>query len=46
MLETLVQSVLEIGYIGFFFYMVIVGTFIPLPTQLLLLPVGYLISIG
>jgi membrane protein DedA with SNARE-associated domain len=46
MLETLVQSVLEIGYAGFFFYMVIVGTFIPLPTQLLLLPVGYLISIG
>ncbi len=46
MLETLVQSVLEIGYIGFFFYMVIVGTFIPLPTQLLLLPAGYLISIG
>jgi len=46
MLETLVQSVLEIGYIGFFFYMVVVGTFIPLPTQLLLLPAGYLISIG
>ncbi|MBN2824786.1 MAG: VTT domain-containing protein [Campylobacterales bacterium] len=46
MIETLVNSIFEIGYIGFFFYMVIVGTFIPLPTQLLLLPAGYLVSLG
>jgi len=46
MIETLVNSVFEIGYIGFFLYMVIVGTFIPLPTQLILLPAGYLVSLG
>jgi membrane protein DedA with SNARE-associated domain len=34
------------GYIGFFFYMIIVGTFIPLPTQLILLPAGFLASQG
>jgi membrane protein DedA with SNARE-associated domain len=34
------------GYIGFFFYMILVGTFIPLPTQLILLPAGYLVSQG
>ncbi len=34
------------GYWGFFFYMILVGTFIPLPTQLILLPAGYLVSQG
>ncbi|HIP52114.1 MAG TPA: DedA family protein [Campylobacterales bacterium] len=34
------------GYLGFFFYMILVGTFIPLPTQLILLPAGYLVSQG
>jgi len=46
MIDTLVNNIFEIGLIGFFFYMVIVGTFIPLPTQLILLPAGYLVSLG
>jgi len=46
MIDILVNSIFEIGYIGFFFYMVVVGTFIPLPTQLILLPAGYLVSLG
>jgi membrane protein DedA with SNARE-associated domain len=46
MLDFLVDIVFNIGYIGFFFYMVVVGTFIPLPTQLILLPAGYLVSQG
>jgi membrane protein DedA with SNARE-associated domain len=46
MLDTVVQIVFDIGYIGFFCYMIVVGTFIPLPTQLILLPAGYLASQG
>ncbi len=46
MLEFVVDIVFDIGYIGFFFYMIIVGTFVPLPTQLILLPAGYLVSQG
>lgn len=46
MLELFIETVFSLGYLGFFFYMVIVGTFIPLPTQLILLPAGYLISQG
>lgn len=46
MLESVVNSIFEIGYIGFFFYMIVVGTFVPLPTQLILLPAGYLASQG
>jgi len=41
-----INFVFDIGYIGFFFYMVVVGTFIPLPTQVILLPAGYLASLG
>ncbi len=46
MLYFIVDIVFSIGYIGFFFYMIIVGTFVPLPTQLILLPAGYLVSQG
>jgi len=46
MLETIIQAVFDIGYIGFFAYMIVVGTFIPIPTQLILLPAGYLASQG
>jgi membrane protein DedA with SNARE-associated domain len=45
-LELLINAIFEIGYIGFFVYMIIVGTFVPLPTQLILLPAGYLASLG
>jgi membrane protein DedA with SNARE-associated domain len=46
LLELLVNTILDIGYWGFFIYMIVVGTFIPLPTQLILLPAGYLASQG
>ena len=46
MLDIIINAVFEIGYIGFFCYMVVVGTFVPLPTQLILLPAGYLASQG
>jgi len=46
MLELFVEAVFEMGYLGFFLYMVIVGTFVPLPTQLILLPAGFLASQG
>ena len=46
MLDTIIQAVFNIGYMGFFGYMIVVGTFIPLPTQLILLPAGYLASQG
>ncbi|MBU1668521.1 DedA family protein [bacterium] len=46
MLDLFVNAVFDMGYIGFFFYMIIVGTFIPLPTQLILLPAGFLASQG
>jgi membrane protein DedA with SNARE-associated domain len=46
MLNLLVDTIFQIGYVGFFFYMIVVGTFIPLPTQLILLPAGFLASQG
>ena len=46
LIDLLVNFTFEIGYMGFFLYMIIVGTFVPLPTQLILLPAGYLIFQG
>ena len=46
LIEFLIEMVFHIGYLGFFFYMILVGTFIPLPTQLILLPAGYLVAQG
>jgi membrane protein DedA with SNARE-associated domain len=46
MLDLFIETVFNIGYLGFFVYMIIVGTFIPLPTQLILLPAGFLASQG
>jgi membrane protein DedA with SNARE-associated domain len=36
----------SIGYLGVYFYMLLVGTFIPIPSELVLLPAGYLAAIG
>jgi membrane protein DedA with SNARE-associated domain len=36
----------QIGYIGVYIYMFLVGTFIPVPSELILIPNGYLASIG
>ena len=46
MFDSFVQFILDMHYLGFFFYMILVGTFIPLPTQLILLPAGFLASQG
>ena len=46
MLESFVDAIFNLGYVGFFFYMIVVGTFIPLPTQIILIPAGYLASQG
>ena len=46
MIELLIENIFNLGYFGFFVYMILVGTFIPLPTQLILLPAGYLLSQG
>jgi len=50
----MIQSIIDIlvnfadsaGYIGVYFYMLLVGTFIPVPSEILLIPSGYLASIG
>ena len=36
----------ELGYLGIYLYMSVVGTFIPLPSQIVLIPAGYLSSKG
>lgn len=46
MLDSIISFIFDMGYIGFFFYMLVVGTFVPLPTQVVLLPAGYLASLG
>ena len=35
-----------IGYAGLYLYMFLVGTFVPVPSELVLIPNGYLASIG
>jgi len=44
--DLFINTIFDIGYVGFFFYMILVGTFIPLPTQLILFPAGFLASQG
>ena len=34
------------GYLGLYLYMLLVGTFIPVPSEIILIPSGYLASIG
>jgi membrane protein DedA with SNARE-associated domain len=50
MLEALITFLLSVtesmGYFGIYLYMVIVGTFIPVPSELVLVPAGYLASQG
>lgn len=42
----LVNFAHSLGYIGIYFYMLLVGTFIPVPSELVLLPAGYLAAKG
>jgi len=44
--KILVSFTNELGYIGIYIYMTIVGSFIPLPSQVVLIPAGYLASKG
>ncbi|MEO1958446.1 MAG: DedA family protein [Nautiliaceae bacterium] len=44
--NALVHFAQMLGYIGIYFYMVLVGTFIPVPSELVLLPAGYLAAKG
>ncbi len=46
MLDTMMIFIFEIGYIGFFFYMLATNTFLPFPPQLVLFPAGYLAAQG
>ena len=42
----LVNFAHALGYIGIYFYVLLVGTFIPVPSELVLLPAGYLAAKG
>jgi membrane protein DedA with SNARE-associated domain len=42
----LVNFAQTLGYVGIYFYMLLVGTFIPVPSELVLLPAGYLSAKG
>jgi membrane protein DedA with SNARE-associated domain len=44
--NALVHFAQMLGYVGIYFYMVLVGTFIPVPSELVLLPAGYLAAKG
>jgi len=50
MLEEIANIILafteNLGHLGIYLYMTIVGTFIPLPSQVVLMPAGYLASKG
>jgi len=45
-IDFILQFADKIGYLGIYIYMFLVGTFIPIPSELILLPSGYLASIG
>jgi len=42
--KVLLNFTSDLGYIGIYLYMSIVGSFIPLPSQIVLIPAGYLAS--
>jgi membrane protein DedA with SNARE-associated domain len=44
LINILLNFTTNLGYIGIYIYMSIVGTFIPLPSQAVLIPAGYLAS--
>jgi len=44
--DILVNFAHSLGYVGIYFYMLLVGTFIPVPSELVLLPAGYLAAKG
>lgn len=50
MLDTLIAALVHFadaaGYVGIYGYMFLVGTFIPVPSEIMLIPAGYLASVG
>ena len=42
----LVEFANSIGYLGIYLYMLLVGTFVPAPSEIVLLPAGYLAAKG
>jgi len=46
LIDLLLNFINDIGYLGIYLYMSIVGSFIPLPSQIVLIPAGYLASKG
>jgi len=45
-IEILLHFADMLGYVGIYFYMLLVGTFIPVPSEIVLIPAGYLASLG
>ena len=45
LIHLLLEFVDKIGYLGLYLYMFLVGTFIPVPSELVLIPNGYLVSL-
>ena len=45
-IELLIHFADSAGYIGVYLYMLLVGTFVPVPSEILLIPSGYLASMG
>lgn len=45
-IDALVYFADTAGYTGIYIYMVLVGTFIPVPSEIVLIPAGYLASLG
>jgi len=45
-IQLLLEFVDAIGYLGLYLYMFFVGTFLPVPSELVLIPNGYLVSTG
>ncbi len=46
LIALLVQFADAAGYVGIYGYMFLVGTFIPVPSEIMLIPAGYLASVG